>query len=586
MNFAAVQHMAHDSFCYALNNDELCISIKTDFDVDKVVLIYGDPFSGGIMGGDWKWNGHPVEMSEKKQLQYHFLWTAIVKPEFKRCKYYFELYSNNEKYIFLEDGFYTEEEFLKLKGTIMCFMFPWMNSIDINTVPQWPQKTVWYQIFPDRFCNGNPECNSEKVIPWKGPTECVSYKDEFGGDLQGIISKLDYLRDLGITGIYLNPINLATTNHKYDTIDYAVIDPHFGDAKIMRNLSDEAHKRGIAIMLDGVFNHSGWLFKPWVDVKKKGPKSKYYNWFMINKWPFDKGWGNAEKGNFYSFAFVDAMPKLNTNNPEVQKYFIDICEKWVTEYDIDAIRLDVANETSHDFCKNLHKRMRQLKSDFYLIGEIWHDATPWLNGDELDSVMNYPLQDVVTKFWINENFTSIDLMNKINRCFSLYMKQSNSVLFNLLDSHDTIRMITQTNDRNKTLQQFVFLFCMTGSVCIYYGTEVLLEGKHDPDCRRCMPWKEIENHEYDQTINFFKHLISLRKNEDALISGNIEFIHDEKHPRLIHIIKTSEENNEVIEAIFNCEDTNIIVNCSNQILCANLFADNTLSPNGFVLAKK
>ena len=149
---------------------------------------------------------------------------------------------------------------MNIKGrSRQCFTMPWMNPIDINRVPSWVNETVWYQIFPDRFCNGDPSINPENVKPWK--CEKVASRDLYGGDLQGIINKLDYLQDLGITGIYTTPLNESPSNHKYDTTDYEKIDPHFGGDDVMARFVEEAHKRGIRVMLDAVFNHSGYFFQ-------------------------------------------------------------------------------------------------------------------------------------------------------------------------------------------------------------------------------------------------------------------------------------------------------------------------------------
>ena len=224
-----------------------------------------------------------------------------------------------------------------------------MNPCDVARTPAWVNDTVWYQIFPDRFCNGNHSLDPENVCPWRSHKETVRNEESFGGDLQGIISKLDYLKNLGITGIYMTPVNESHSNHKYDTVNYKKIDPHFGDEKVFKTLVDEAHSRGIRVMLDGVFNHSGYDFAPWQDVLQKGPESEYYDWFMINTWPLSEGGGHAHKGEYYAFAFFDDMPKLNTNNPKVRKYFIDICEDWVRKYGVDGIRLDAPAFIAMDY---------------------------------------------------------------------------------------------------------------------------------------------------------------------------------------------------------------------------------------------
>lgn len=592
MNFPAIQHLATENFCYCLDKDTLVINIKTGKEITAINLIYGDPFAGGILGGNWKWEGKTLTITEKKDLQYHTWWTTKISPEHKRAKYYFEVFAENETFFFLEDGFYTKDELEHKKGPLQCFTFPWMNPIDICKTPDWVKNTVWYQIFPERFCNGDPSINTPQVLPWGNSNHQVKNKEAYGGDLQGIINKLDYLKDLGIGGLYLNPINLAYTTHKYDTIDYYEIDPVFGSKKTMKELSQKAHERGIKIMLDGVFNHCGWLFPQWQNVVKNGPKSPYYSWFMVNKWPFDKNWENSSKGNFYAFAFADFMPKLNTNNPEVQKYLLDVCEFWVKKYDIDGLRLDVANELSHDFCRELHKKMKSLKPDFYIIGEIWHNSMPWLRGDEFDSVMNYPLAEAINRFFLDNKQKKQTLVQDLNRCNTMYPIQITEVLFNLLDSHDTIRLITKTGSENKTWQQLVMLFSMPGTTCIYYGTEVLLKGNHDPDCRRCMPWDEIEEGEFDDRIEFTKKLIQLRKTEPALSSINYTFENSYNNERIIELLKTDEKTKTQIKLIFNASDSDIKILQEIEpatILLSKGFStcenNNVLEKDGFVMIK-
>ncbi len=406
MKLEAVYHRTSDNYSYPINEEDLIINLKTGHDVDRVYIYYGDPFENGILGGNWKWSGVEEELIYKKNLTQHIWWTTTVKPKYKRCKYYFKLISGNQSVYYFEDGFYTEQEMNQQGKSLSYFTFPWMNAIDINTTPDWVNNTVWYQIFPERFCNGDRNNDPEGTKPWG--FHRVTNEDFYGGDLQGIIDRLDYLQDLGINGIYLTPIFEAESSHKYDTTDYKKIDPHFGDEKVFKNLVDQAHEKGIRIMLDGVFNHSGKSFAPWLDVLERGPESKYYNWFMINQWPIDKGLHSTKDGSFYSFAFTPRMPKLNTNNPEVIKYLLDIVEYWVKNYDVDGLRLDVANEVSHRFCKDLRRLTKAIKPDFYLLGEIWHDAMTWLTGDEFDAVMNYPLATSIADFWLYPEKTSYD----------------------------------------------------------------------------------------------------------------------------------------------------------------------------------
>lgn len=577
MKLEAVYHRTSDNYSYPLNEEDLIINLKTGHDIERVYIYYGDPFENGILGGNWKWSGVEEEIIYKKNLTRHIWWTTTVKPQYKRCKYYFKLVSGNQSIYYFEDGFYTEHEMNHQGKSLSYFTFPWMNAIDINTTPDWVNNTVWYQIFPERFCNGDTGNDPEGTKPWG--FHRVTNEEFYGGDLKGIIDRLDYLQDLGINGIYLTPIFEAGSSHKYDTTDYRKIDPHFGDEKVFKDLVDKAHEKGIRIMLDGVFNHCGKSFAPWLDVLEHGPESKYYNWFMINKWPFDKGLHNTKDGSFYSFAFTPRMPKLNTNNPEVNKYLLDIVEYWVKNYDIDGLRLDVANEVSHRFCKELRRLTKAIKPDFYLLGEIWHDAMTWLTGDEFDAVMNYPLATSIADFWLYPEKTSYDFECSINHNFTMYMQQTNNVLFNLLDSHDTNRLIDKVKDIDIFYQQLALLFTMPGSPCIYYGTEFAMEGSYDPDCRRCMPWEEIASGMFAEKIEKTKLLISLRKSNNAFKSKHFHFIEDKEDKRIIHFIKTDEDHKQV-EVILNCSEQEHKIERKGNELFSLLAVDTILKPKG------
>ena len=584
MEFNAVCHQASDNYCYPLNKDELIINIKTGYDVKYVNIILGDPFAAGILGGGEHWDGQKEPIIYKKRLKNQIWWTTTVKPEFKRLKYYFELQTDSESWFYFEDGFVSSEQ-MHLEGrSRQCFVFPWMNPCDVPVTPDWVNDTVWYQIFPDRFCNGNHENDPVDVVPWRNQGS-VKNEECFGGDFDGIISKLDYLKNLGINGIYLTPINESPSNHKYDTTDYTKIDPRFGDEETFRTLVKEAHKRGIRVMLDGVFNHCGYYFKPWQDVLAKGPESEYYDWFMINTWPLDFEHGAAKNKQFYTFAFFDNMPKMNTSNPAVRKYFIDICANWVEDYGIDGLRLDVANEVSHLFCKELHTRIKSINPDVYILGEIWHNALPWLRGDEFDAVMNYPLGQSIKDFWIDKSLTNEDFEYTINRCYTSYMQQTNDVLFNLLDSHDTKRLRSDVKNLDEYFAQIAALFAMPGSPCIYYGTEIALEGSYDPDCRRCMPWDDIEAGKYKDRMNIIATLIALRHKEPLLKSRNFHFPNDyAKHKRVIQFQKVDWPDC-YVEVIINCCEEDVEIPMEGEILLGRHYIDSTLLSNGILIRK-
>lgn len=582
MDFTGVYHKTSEQMSYPKNDRELIINIKTGYDVKRVFLHYGDPFESGILGGNEKWTGKREEICYKKRLKHQIWWTTTVAPAYRRCKYYFELQTEEEIWYYFEDGFLTEKQ-IEMDGRMLqCFIVPWMNPADINRTPGWVNETVWYQIFPDRFCNGTPEENTEDIVPWRSGE--VTNAERFGGNLAGIRMHLSYLKELGINGIYLNPIMEAESNHKYDTTDYTKIDSHFGTNEEFAALVKEAHALGIRVMVDAVLNHCGRKFAPWRDVQEKGRQSVYADWFMINDWTSLKKEADTRDGRFYSFAFIDKMPKLNTNNEEVIAYFCKICENWIREFDIDGIRFDVGNEVSHRFLKQIRDHVRAIKPDLYLLGEIWHDASQWLNGEEYDSVMNYPLMSGIHDFFLDPSATKEDFEYMINRCYTMYMQQNNNVLFNLLDSHDTERLMNRLQNLDRFYQQLAVLFTMPGSPCIYYGTEIAMEGGYDPDCRRCMPWSELSQEENQEKIREIQTLITLRKEESAFRSLYFHFPNTYREARLVEYVKLDDEGNQV-EILLNGTEKDLDVKQQGEVLFARAYDNGKLRKNGTLIRR-
>ena len=584
MEFTGVYHKTSEQMSYALNENELVVNLKTGYDVRRVFIHHGDPFEAGILGGNEKWTGTREEIVFKKRLRHQIWWTTTLQPPYKRCKYYFELHTETEIWYYCEDGFLTKDQIDMEGRMIQCFTVPWMNPADVNCTPGWVNDTIWYQIFPDRFCRGEIEGErKEDFVPWRKGK--VTNEERFGGNLEGIRQKLPYLADLGITGIYLNPIMEAESNHKYDTTDYTKIDPHFGDKETFAKLVKEAHSLGIRIMVDAVFNHCGRKFAPWLDVQEKGQASEYAGWFMIQDWSDLRRHEDTRDGRFYSFAFADWMPKLNTNNEEVIDYFCGVCEGWITDYDIDGIRFDVGNEVSHRFLKKIREHLKRCKEDIYLLGEIWHDASQWLMGDEYDSVMNYPLMSGIHDFFLDKGMKKEEFEYMINRCYTMYMQQNNNVMFNLLDSHDTERLMNRFHDLDMFYQQLAVLFTMPGSPCIYYGTEIAMEGGHDPDCRRCMPWDELETPKNQEKIRSVKSLIRMRKEEDACRSLYFHFPGEYENERCVEYIKLDENQNE-LEVLLNCSENEMKVRPEGEILFSRKYKDGILEKNGTLIRRK
>lgn len=577
MNLAAISHKSTFSDCYARNADEVVINLRTGKDVTAVTIIHDDPFAHGCMGHR-PWEGTPAEMTCRWELKNNLVWSVTLRPQFKREQYYFSVTDGDENLLLFEDGFYTPEDAEKQGRMKQYFKFPWLNPTDVITPPDWINGTIWYQIMPDRFCRGDRNPKRMPTRKWSDAKN-IHFWDSYGGDLKGIISKLEYLRDLGITGIYMTPIFRSNSNHKYNTFDYDAIDPDFGTEEELIQLVEKAHSLGIRVMLDAVFNHCGTEFGPWKDVVQRGPESPYWDWFFVNQWPLPKLSRNTEDGQYFSFAFGTMMPKLNTNNPEVTGYCLQRCTHWVQDWHIDGIRFDVGNEVSHKFLKELNRGLKALNPEVFLLGEIWHDSTPWLQGDEYDSVMNYPFMESLHNFWLDDQ-SSEELMYSVNRCLTLYPQQLNDVLFNFLDTHDTMRAVTRCGSRDIFYQQLTVLMTMPGSACIYYGTEIALPGGDDPDCRRPMPWDKIETGKCDRALRDCKALIELRKAYPEARTGEICWKHDPQRPRFVRYGRYVEGGERVLTVYLNAGDKAEKLNPEGKLLFGRNFRGKTLMPGG------
>ena len=514
MDLAAIFHEARTPMCCMTDPETLQITLRTGREVERAELICADPYEAGIAGGEEAWQGRRIAMEPWLELEHHQLWRIVLKPPFRRLRYVFALTQAQEQWYCYEDGLRPN---LQLDGRVQCFQMPWMNPADCIAPPDWVRHTVWYQVYPDRFCRGGS--GRPGALPWRhGP---VTNAERFGGDLAGIAQKLPYLAGLGVNGLYLNPIFAARSFHKYDTTDYTRVDPDFGTEADLQELVRQAHANGIRVMLDAVFNHCGPGFAPWRDVVEKGPGSAWRDWFFVNRWPVEEG--RTDDGRYFSFSFHGGMPKLNTNHPAVQDYLIGLCEDWVRRYDIDGLRFDVGNEISHAFLRRLRVRLKALKPDLYLLGEIWHDAPAWLEGDEYDAVMHYPLQSAVRRFFEDESLPARAFGWQAGRCLAAYAPQVSAAQFTLLDSHDTIRLRSRVRSEDEFWQQLAALFTLPGSPCVYYGTELALEGGRDPDCRRCMPWDELDTDAGRARLDAMRSLIALRRTEPDLQGSEVTF---------------------------------------------------------------
>ncbi|WP_046174867.1 glycoside hydrolase family 13 protein [Domibacillus indicus] len=521
----AIYHRPKNNFAYAYDEETIHVRMRSKKnDLTKVELIHGDPYMWA--NGEWQRGKKEMKLAGSDELFDY--WFAELKPPFRRLRYGFKCINGEETIYYTERGFDHEEP----KRSDYYFCFPFLNAKDLFQVPSWVKKTVWYQIFPERFENGDANLNPLETLPWGEEPSPINY---FGGDFQGIMNRLDYLEELGINGIYFTPIFKAETNHKYDTTDYMEIDPQFGDKKTFKKLVEECHKRGIKVMLDAVFNHSGFHFPPFQDVLKNQENSKYKDWFHVRKFPLIEN----EKLNYDTFAFAKSMPKLNTENQEVKEYLLKVAKYWIKEFDIDGWRLDVANEVDHQFWREFRQAVHSVKPDVYILGEVWHDSMPWLQGDQFDAVMNYRFTNAVIDFFAKGDRTTEQFKHEIVHVLQSYPEPVNQVAFNLLGSHDTPRILTTAKENKKNLlMMYLFQLSFPGSPCLYYGDEIGMTGEQDPGCRKCMVWEqEKQDRELWKAI---QTLIAMRK-EIKVFGNEGEFSFYDVHPEAVSYTKTNKQ---------------------------------------------
>jgi cyclomaltodextrinase len=385
------------------------------------------------------------------------------------------------------------------------------------TTPYWVQDSIFYHIFPDRFANGDTSNDPPNVQKWGSPPTTWGFQ---GGDLRGILQNLDYLLELGINALYLNPIFLATSNHRYNTSDYFQIDPRVGTLADFHALVDAVHKNDMRIILDGVFNHCGRSFFAFSDVLENGDKSPYKDWFYIKQFPLDAYDGSGDAHNYIGWWNHKSLPKLNTGNAKVRRYIFSVARYWI-EQGSDGWRLDVPNEIDDDgFWEEFRHVVKSANRDAYLTGEIWEVNPRWANNTHFDGLLNYPVKDALAAFLIGRE-NALQFAQRIDAIVKAYPRENLFAMFVPLDSHDTERFKTLVSgDTRKLKLAFLFQMSFPGAPAIYYGDEIGMEGGKDPDSRRAFPWREST---WDLELRqWVRLLVSLRKRTPALRRG--EFI--------------------------------------------------------------
>lgn len=536
MEYSAIFHDMDKRFCYAIDKDLFVIrvQVKKD-DMKEVILHYEDKY----IPMERKDTRMTLPMKKVATSQFHDYYEAQLQMHLICLRYFFEFTDMQG-----EKVYYGNYEFDKECITNRDRMFDCPQNLreeEMFEVPQWAANKVVYQIFPSRFAATQPV---DKELWYKAP---ITPMDDLHGNLRGIIEHLDYIKDLGIDVVYLTPIFKSNSCHKYDTIDYYQVDPSFGTTEDLKELVQKSHERGMKVVLDAVYNHTGREFFAFQDILEKGEKSKYLDWYFIDELPPRGEWG--EIPNFKCFGYYGGMPKLNLKNPEVEKYITDVACYWIKECDIDGWRLDVGDEISHFFWKNFRKAIKAVKKDMLIIGEIWHYAGDFLEGDEWDTVMNYPFYLNLIDLLADEKINVSQFVQNLGYLKGRLNKKCYPLMWNLIDSHDTARFLHLCHD-NKKKQHLAaaFQLLMPGMPMVYYGDEYAMPGANDPDCRRGMYWDE--EYQDKEMYNWYKKLMQVRKTHACIVEGEmIETIANDDEDTIVMIRKNGEET---IAMLFNC----------------------------------
>ena len=391
---------------------------------------------------------------------------------------------------------------VKFTGQLKNFRRNENHMTELTHTPDWVKNAIFYQIFPDRFAKSELLEKPLNLEPWDAPPTRLGFK---GGDLLGVFEKLDYLQDLGVNALYLNPVFMSTANHRYHTYDYYHVDPLLGGNAAFFKLLEGVHRRGMHLILDGVFNHASRGFFQFNHILENGEKSPYLDWFKVYGFPMNAYQG---KPNYACWWNLPELPKFNTDNPQVRQFIFDVAQHWIRQ-GADGWRLDVPFEIKDEtFWRQFRTLTKQVNPDAYLVGEIPTEAQDWLQGDMFDGVMNYQFSEAVVGFFgagfRDEamitgmmGFSEVPeldagaFLDRMKTLLEIYLRQNALAQLNLLDSHDMPRFLSMVSD-NRDVLRLAMLFQMTypGAPCIYYGTEIGMSGGRDPENRAAFPWEE------------------------------------------------------------------------------------------------
>jgi len=516
LNIEAIYHHQHGAYAYTNGLDTMRVRLRTSAHDNVACFVR---WNDRCSSDDCQERVTPMTwLASDGTFTY---WEAELHEPNRRLRYSFQIRDANEEVWYTEDGYSpTPSQPGWLSG---FFNWPYLYESQRIQVPAWVRDAVFYEIFPERFANGDPANDHPLAKEWSGRPEWFNY---WGGDLAGIQQHLPYLQSLGVNALWLTPIFDSASNHKYDINDYRRIDPYFGTEETFRELLEDCHARSIRVVLDAVYNHCGTDFFAWRDVVEKGEASPYIDWFHVLEFPPD--W---RKRNYRMFDHHGHMPKLNTHHPEVQRYLIDSATKW-TRTGVDGWRLDVAGEVDPALWRAFRRELRAINPDLYIVGEIEHEAARWTMGDQFDGVQHYPLYRAILSYFAageqaptfgigsSGQWDTTTFDRRLGHIRSWYPTPVLSALLAPLSTHDTPRFLTMCGGDKRKLQlaaTFLLTYCSTPM--LYYGDEVGMEGGPDPDCRRPMIWEPAQQDQ--ELLSYFRQLIVLRHKHPALRADGV-----------------------------------------------------------------
>ena len=568
MEFAAVYHRPRSEFAHAVEEGRFVFRLRAAHGMLKGCALHCTdraPLDPGVSFAR-------LPMVRVRADAYGDWYEAELRTELKRVGYCFELEAEDGVWYYYGDCF--ERQLPRQRYE--CFQFPYDHRADRLEVPAWAADAVVYNIFPDSFASGRAAiCGEGTQKPWNGEM-CAS---RLGGTVEGVRLNLGYIRDLGCNCVYLNPVFAADSYHKYDLLDYFHVDPCMGTDAQFRALVDEAHGMGLRVIIDGVFNHCGWHFFAFEDVVKNQKESCYKDWFYDLTFPVHRPETPEEIPDYACFAYERMMPKLNTANPEVQKYFCDVGAYWVREYGIDGWRLDVASEVNDGFWRAFRSAVKGENPEALLIGEVWESAGHWLQGDMFDSTMNYDFRKHCCAFFAEKRIDAAAFSGRITDMLMRYRLQMLPAQLNLLDSHDVSRFLSLCGGDTASYRlAFLFMMCFVGMPTIFYGDELGIQGIREEEYRAPMPWKGG-----DMALSgFFRKAIAMRHALSSLRDGTFQMLSAEEDSRVIRFRRDTGAAS-VTVAINAGESDAAIPQSEETLYWAEGLQNGILSPGGFCI---